>query len=104
MLCMLLFYQLITSYGKDFEFLGREETVKRLWTCIKSRYTAHLKNIQERNLPPLPFIAAGPGTGKTRMLIESLNTLQQCAKEEDDVDLREMVNNAMLINVTYGNS
>ena len=67
-------------------------------------YTAHLENIQDRNLHPLPFIAAGPGTGKTRMLIESLNTLQQCAKEEDNVDLRELVNNAVLINVTYGNS
>ncbi|CAG8720635.1 8838_t:CDS:2, partial [Funneliformis mosseae] len=52
---------------------------------------------------PIPFIAAGPSTEKTRVLEESLNMLQQCAENDSDSDLKKLVNNAVLINVTYGN-
>ncbi|CAI2178906.1 7623_t:CDS:2, partial [Funneliformis geosporum] len=78
----------ISTYGKDFKFLGREETKERLWNGtlnkngVKKRYYAFLNKIIDRNSHPIPFIAAGPGTGKTRVLEESLNMMQQCAEND----------------------
>ncbi|RHZ46574.1 hypothetical protein Glove_613g4 [Diversispora epigaea] len=101
--------KLIDTYGKNFKFLGREETKERLWNGtlnkngVKKRYYAYLNNRKDRNLHPIPFIAAGPGTGKTRVLEETLNLLKQCAENDDDSNLKELVNNAVLIDVTYGN-
>ncbi|CAG8750648.1 2819_t:CDS:2, partial [Funneliformis caledonium] len=101
--------KLISTYGKDFKFLCRKETKERLWNGtldkngVKKRYYALLNNIKDRNFHPIPFIAARPGTGKTRVLEESLNMLQQCAENDSDSDLKKLVNNAVLINVTYGN-
>ncbi|CAJ0749240.1 12143_t:CDS:10 [Entrophospora sp. SA101] len=80
--------KLIATYGKHFKFLGREETAEQLWNGtlnkngVKKRYYAHWNKIKDCNFHPIPFIAAGPGTGKTRVLEE---------------------NNAVLIDITYGN-
>ncbi|CAI2196330.1 17595_t:CDS:2, partial [Funneliformis geosporum] len=71
---------------------------------VKKRYYAFLNKIIDHNFHPIPFIAAGPGTGKTRVLEESLNMMQQCAENDSDSDLKELVNNAVLIYVTYGNA
>jgi len=104
-----LLLQLIATYGKDFKFLGREETAEQLWNGtlnkngVKKRYYAHQNKIKDRNFHPIPFIAAGPGTGKTRVLEESLNMLKKCAENDSDSDLKELLNNAVLIDVTYGN-
>ncbi|CAJ0846690.1 3883_t:CDS:2 [Entrophospora sp. SA101] len=96
--------------GQLMKFLQRrEETAEQLWNGIlnkngvKKRYHAHQNKIKDCNFHPIPFIAAGPSTGKTRALEESLNMLQQCAENDSDSDLKELVNNAVLIDVTYGN-
>nr|CAG8586592.1 15531_t:CDS:2 [Entrophospora candida] len=57
--------KLIVTYGKDFKFLGREETAEQLWNGtlnkngVKKRYYAHQNKIKDCNFHPIPFIAAG---------------------------------------------
>ncbi|CAJ0755691.1 18642_t:CDS:2 [Entrophospora sp. SA101] len=63
--------------------------------CIK-----HFSNISDRNIHPIPFVASGPGTGKTRSLEELGDMLQNLALKDDDPKVREMFENMISIIIT----
>jgi len=64
---------LLSSFGKGFKFVGREENMEMILTSF-NRSSSLTKTIQGGTLDKknvvLPFIAAAPGVGKSRMLKE----------------------------------
>ncbi|RGB40666.1 hypothetical protein C1646_752992 [Rhizophagus diaphanus] len=70
---------LVNTYGKDFKFLQRDDTIDALWN------------------------AGGPGVGKSRFLDEVERLLVQYANKSDDDEIRDAFTNMTVINTTYDN-
>ncbi|CAG8437484.1 16972_t:CDS:2 [Funneliformis caledonium] len=58
---------------------------------------------QDRNLHPIPFLACGPGTGKSRFLQELVNIIRDKALSSGDQNVVSILGSAVFLNVTYGN-
>lgn len=52
---------------------------------------------------PIPFVAGGPGTGKTRLLEELKNLVQERALNDADDQVREIFANMIAVVITFGN-
>ena len=62
-----------------------------------------VRNKSDKNLHPIPVVAGGPGTGKSRFLDEVEQLLSRCANESGNYEIRESFANMTVINTTYGN-
>ncbi|CAG8574422.1 7739_t:CDS:2 [Funneliformis caledonium] len=100
---------LVKTFGKDFKFCGRDDAINIFWNGdvltdrngIVSRFG--VRNESDKNLHPIPVVAGGPGTGKSRFLDEVEQLLSQCANESGNYEIREAFANMTVINTTYGN-
>uniref|UniRef100_U9UIF4 Crinkler family protein n=1 Tax=Rhizophagus irregularis (strain DAOM 181602 / DAOM 197198 / MUCL 43194) TaxID=747089 RepID=U9UIF4_RHIID len=97
---------LVKTYGKDFKFLQRDDTIKALWkgtviAGIEARFK--YRNVSDKGLHPIPILVGGPGVGKSRFLDEVERLLGQYANESDDEEIRKAFTNMTVINTTYGN-
>ena len=61
------------------------------------------RHVRDQTQHPIPFLACGPGTGKSRFLLEAVNVLCEKALSQDDEDVRKAFENVLAVNVTYGN-
>ncbi|CAB4399715.1 unnamed protein product [Rhizophagus irregularis] len=107
---------LVETFGARFTLCGRDDTIETLWNgggteqCsgILNRFK-NFKNLspshpkQDRNFHPIPFLACGPGTGKSRFLQELVNIICNKASNSGDQDIMSILGNAVFLNVTYGN-
>jgi hypothetical protein len=104
-----IFYQLVSTLGANFPLQGREETIKILMEGSSSRngicerFTR--RNESDRNVHPIPLLANGPGTGKSRFLQEIPTLLrEQAGKYTADDEFLNMIKDRMYaVNVTFGN-
>ncbi|PKK58976.1 hypothetical protein RhiirC2_795491 [Rhizophagus irregularis] len=98
---------LVKTYGKDFKFLQRDDTIDALWNGLTmlDKIAARFKNrnVSDKGLHPIPVLAGGPGVGKSRFLDEVERLLVQYANESDDDEIRDAFTNMTVINTTYGN-
>ncbi|EXX65503.1 uncharacterized protein OCT59_029085 [Rhizophagus irregularis] len=98
---------LVKTYGKDFKFLQRDDTIDALWNGLTmlDGIAARFKNrnVSDKGLHPIPVLAGGPGVGKSRFLDEVERLLVQYANESDDDEIRDAFTNMTVINTTYGN-
>ncbi|POG62894.1 uncharacterized protein OCT59_025295 [Rhizophagus irregularis] len=92
--------RLVNTYGKNFELYQREDTIETLWKLIKERYP--YRNDDDKGNHPIPVLAGGPGTGKSRFLDEIERLLWRCINESDE-EIRNGFANMVVINTTYGN-
>ncbi|GES83741.1 P-loop containing nucleoside triphosphate hydrolase protein [Rhizophagus clarus] len=100
--------RLVKSFGKDFEFYGRDNTIDTLWNGDKitnrngivDRFL--VRRSKDKSNHPLPVLAAGPGTGKSRFLDEVERLLTLKANNSDNEDIRNAFSNLVVINTTYG--
>ncbi|CAJ0626905.1 13736_t:CDS:2 [Entrophospora sp. SA101] len=76
--------KLIATYGNNFKFLGKEETTEQL-----------LNGTLNKN--------AGPGYWENLGIRRKFEYVEKMCRKDDDVDLKELVYNAVLIDATYGN-
>ena len=96
---------LVRSTGHDFVFSDRDSSLEILALSINNRYLAWQCRYQDRNLHPIPFLADGPGTGKSRFLEELPIALKNHVvnSEKMNPECVSSVKNALFINITFGN-
>ncbi|CAB4411785.1 unnamed protein product [Rhizophagus irregularis] len=92
--------RLVKTFGKNFELYQREDTIETLWNLIKERYP--YRDDHDKGLHPIPVLAGGPGTGKSRFLDEIERLLWRCINKSDE-EIRNGFANMVVINTTYGN-
>ncbi|PKK77755.1 hypothetical protein RhiirC2_770967 [Rhizophagus irregularis] len=99
--------RLVTYFGKDFEFYGRDDAIDILWNGDKKlgrngiveRFKHH--NERDKENHPIPVVACG--TGKSRFLDEIEELLTRNAINCDNEDIRNTFSKMAVINTTYGN-
>jgi len=95
---------LVETSGCDFIYSDRNYSLKKLVECLEPRFKAWVDRKQDRNLHPIPFLADGPGTGKSRFLQElPLSFRQHVSNSTCSDDFKNIVSNAIYINITFGN-
>lgn len=61
---------IVQTSGANFVFSDRHRSLKALADCAAKRHLAWKQGKSDRNLHPIPFLADGPGSGKSRFLHE----------------------------------
>ena len=96
--------------GALFPIVGCTAAANVLWEIVESRFKYFETGVSSGDKPhPFPLVAGGPGSGKTRLLWESLALLQQVAVGEElrcrsgnAVQLRQTLAAGVRIYVSYG--
>lgn len=96
-------HQLVETSGSKFEFVDRQESFDSLARAIEKRLASN--GAQDRNLHPIPFLADGPGTGKSRFLDETSKAFKTYvdARKSTYPLLANSLTDALFIRVTFGN-
>ncbi|KAF9896380.1 hypothetical protein BX616_007570, partial [Lobosporangium transversale] len=98
---------LVSTFGSEFPLLHREETLDVLWNGAGT-LNGVFKRFERRGrgckmINPIPFLACGPGTGKSRFLQEIAGMLREKASSCSDQSVKSAFSNMVSINFSYGN-
>ena len=117
---------LVSSIGCDFTFSDRNESFEILASSLEQRYYWFKLGRRDKMLNKLPFLADGPGSGKSRFLqelpksfVSYIMNLKQSIYNEpnstpDDIwsylektpaafdDFKSVISSAVFINITFG--
>lgn len=96
-------FELLDSEGKDFLFMDREESLKKLFNGLHYRYKYWEKGNQDKQCHPIAFLAAAPGTGKSRFLQELPNSFKKVGQYITDESFRDCITNARIVNISFNN-
>ncbi|KAI9338230.1 hypothetical protein BDR26DRAFT_863244 [Obelidium mucronatum] len=95
---------LVQTEGSVFKFLDREESFSLLASSTAKRFKSWKLKDRDRNLHPIPFLADGPGTGKSRFLQElPLSFKSFVDKANLPNDFKDCLSKTLFINITFGN-
>jgi hypothetical protein len=104
---------LVKTFGAQFTLYCHDDTIETLWnrggTEQSNGILNRFKNFcsdnpkQDHNFHPIPFLACGSGMGKSRFLQELVNIIHDKALKSEDDDIKSILENAVFLNVTYGN-
>ena len=96
---------LVDTLGSKFTLMDREATFKIFADALNERYHHWKRGAIDRNCHPIPFLAAGPGTGKSRFLQELHSSFKQFIINSNSCSesLKETYSNALFINISFGN-
>lgn len=95
---------LIKTSGANFVFSDRNHSIEMLASRSQDRFHAWIHDEKDRNLHPIPFLADGPGSGKSRFLQELRTSFKNHIMEGDyNEKFKDVMNDALYINVTFGN-
>jgi hypothetical protein len=95
---------LVETSGCDFVFSDRDYSFVKLVECLNPRFNSWVAEKQDRNLHAIPFLADGPGTGKSRFLQElPVSFKQNIVNSTCSSDFKDLISNARYINITFGN-
>ena len=101
---------LVTTAGSDFEYVDRNTSFKVLADHLVARYDYFLISNRagftsdDRNHFAIPFLAAGPGTGKSRFLQELPFAFKKYVSEIPGASkLTSALSDAVYVNISFGN-
>jgi hypothetical protein len=117
---------LVSSTGADFSFSDRESSFEILASSLEKRFYCHKFRLRDKMLHKLPFLADGPGSGKSRFLQELpksfaayVKNLKQSFYINKDLpvvvgsylkdthaafdDFKNTLSSALFINISFGN-
>ena len=95
---------LVETAGCDFEYSDRTESFHVLANCLEARHAAWSCRKKDRNLHPIPFLADGPGTGKSRFLQELPTSFRSFVlSSTHSTPFKKAIDTALYINITFGN-
>ncbi|RUS14604.1 hypothetical protein BC937DRAFT_93571, partial [Endogone sp. FLAS-F59071] len=98
--------RLVKTFGRDFEFLGRDRSMQTLWNGtdkrdgIMGRFLN--RKYDDKIFHPIPVLAGGPGTGKSRFLDEAERFLKEYANSSGNQEIFNAFANMVVVNTTYG--
>jgi hypothetical protein len=96
---------LVDTSGADFVYSDRTESFKILADALQKRLPAWKKKQTDRNLHPVPMLADGPGSGKSRFLQELpfsfLGFVQQNSSYYKE--FKEILQSAVCVNISFSN-
>jgi hypothetical protein len=97
--------KLVEGIGSDFDFADRGGSLQILADCVADKLKNWTEKKHDRNLHPIPFVADGPGSGKSRFLQELPTSFRSFVKNSSrySKEVKEIMENALYINVTFGN-
>jgi hypothetical protein len=95
---------LITSLGRDFYYSDRNRSMQILADSLLRRMSFFKENNHDKSFHPIPYVADGPGTGKSRFLQELFNSFESFVLNSDyPMDFKEFIKNCLYINISFGN-
>jgi hypothetical protein len=99
--------RLVGTVGKDFEFCNREKSMLMITECFARKYLNSIMGETPgiNDMQIIPFLAAAPGMGKSRLLDEFENQFKSLVI--NSIGYPEMFKNAVssapYINISFGN-
>ncbi|RKP17554.1 hypothetical protein ROZALSC1DRAFT_24088 [Rozella allomycis CSF55] len=83
---------------------GRDRSFEVFLECTRKRYDAWVQKKTDQKLHPLPFLADGPGSGKSRY-VQELSVSFKCYVEQSNSsdDFKKTIKEALFININFGN-
>src|SRR5690606_472085 len=90
---------------QDTKFVDREPAIEYAWNVTVKRYEAQLSSDTHQRSHPVMVIAAGPGVGKSRLLLELLHAFQSRRPKGDIAEKLHSLLKSHVISVivTFGN-
>ncbi|KAI3655361.1 hypothetical protein MP638_007284, partial [Amoeboaphelidium occidentale] len=96
--------KLVTTSGAAFEFCDRENSFKILGDSVQDRFEKREDKNEDKSFHPIPFLADGPGTGKSRFLQELPTQFKNhILNGHYDNKFKELLKDALFLNITFGN-
>ena len=96
--------RLVDTSGADFVYSDRSGSFKVLADCLEKRHSSWKQEQSDRNLHPIPFLADGPGSGKSRFLQELpysfIDFVQQGTYCQD---FKDIFKSPVCINISFSN-
>ena len=91
------------NVGADFLYLDRDESFQILAESLSKRYLAWEKGVQTKENHPMPFLADGPGSGKSRFLQELPISFKKYVANSSDLspEFKTVFSNALFINISF---
>ncbi|KAE8971311.1 hypothetical protein PR003_g27972 [Phytophthora rubi] len=86
--------RLCTSDGQDWAYQGASELVAELAKPLVAHYEAWELGYEDKQNHAINLVVGGPGTGKSRMLEEMKGLLCEAAKQSQQQELVERMENA----------
>jgi hypothetical protein len=99
------FIPIVGTPGAGYPFIGRKKEREQIYRHFVDR----MKNVDksDKNVSSILYVAGLPGTGKSKLNIETKNILEQYYNElsnGDGTNLRKYLQHSVFIHVTYHNN
>jgi hypothetical protein len=100
--------KLVATAGADFVYSDRGDSFKVLADCLEKRHLYWKQGKRDRktdrNLHPIPFLADGPGSGKSRFLQELQSSFIKFVPQGTySQDFKDIFKSPVCINITFSN-
>ncbi|GBB92302.1 hypothetical protein RclHR1_00020005 [Rhizophagus clarus] len=94
---------LLSTIGSNWKYQPDPSLDQILRKEFKDHYSHFNQKRFDKAYMPIYFFLSGSGTGKSRNATEFYNTVLNCLNNEDNSELKNMIQNALVFNVSFEN-
>lgn len=96
--------RLVQTSGADFAFSDRAHSIEMLAESSQKRFYDRKNHKEDKSFHPIPFLADGPGTGKSRFLQELPTSFKNHIMNGNyNEEFKKAMKDALFLNITFGN-